>query len=355
MKKYIVKIPHSSQEEYPIFIGSGLIGNIATLINIKKYSKVFIITDQIIKKIFLKKIMVSLPNNTGLISFAFSEKEKNIENVQKIWRALASNQCDRKSLVVNLGGGVIGDMGGFAASTFMRGVDFVNIPTTLLSQVDASVGGKTGIDFYGIKNLIGTFDQPIAVIIDTETLTTLPKREFLSGFGEIIKHGLVVDKNHFENVTAKHPLKFSQDEISAIIFQSIKIKISVIEKDETEVGIRKILNFGHTIGHAVESLSLDTSKPLLHGEAVSIGMIAEAKISHALKLLSSNDLECIKQALINAGLPTSLPVLEKSRIIKKMNLDKKNEKGKTNFTLLAGIGKAVINKQVPADIVREVL
>lgn len=355
MKKIILKVPNSKQTSCSIFVDSSLIGKISTLLDIKEYSKIFIITDQVTKKLFLKKLMNSLPSNTDFIALPSSEKEKNIENVQKIWIALAKGQYDRKSLVINLGGGVIGDMGGFAAATFMRGVKFINVPTTLLSQVDASVGGKTGIGFAGIKNLIGTFDQPVAVVVDTDALSTLPKREFLSGFAEIIKHGLVDDRKHFERVTAKHPLEFSSNELVDIISRSIKLKAAVVQSDPTESGRRKILNFGHTIGHAVEALSLETNTPLLHGEAVSIGILAEAKISHLMKLLSKEDLQKIEHVLINAELPTSMPDVKVDQILKKIKLDKKNEKGKANFTLIKGIGTAIINQDVSASIVSKVL
>lgn len=355
MKKIILRISNNQQTECSIFVGSGLMGKISTLLDIKKYSKIFIITDQNTKPLFLKKLIASLPIESDFISLPAGEKAKNIANIQEIWRRLAKGQFDRKSLCLNLGGGVIGDMGGFAASTFMRGMDFINIPTTLLAQVDASAGGKTGIDFLGIKNLIGTFNQPAAVIVDTDALSTLPKREFLSGFAEIIKHGLTVDKKHFEKVTAKHPLKFSKDELIDIISKSIQLKINVVESDPTENGKRKVLNFGHTIGHAIESLSLETKTPLLHGEAISIGMIAEAKISHLRKLLSLKDLQLIEKVLVRAGLPTSVDNLQKDDILKKMQLDKKNERGKVNFTLLKGIGKAIVNQNVSASIVRQVL
>ncbi len=355
MKKIILKVPSSRQVSSPIFIGCDLMGEISTLIDIKKYSKAFVITDQNTKPLFLKKLMVLLPLNSDFIVLPSGEEAKNIENIQKIWKRLADGYYDRKSLVINLGGGVIGDMGGFAAATFMRGIDFVNIPTTLLSQVDASVGGKTGIGFAGIKNLIGTFDQPIAVIVDTDALSTLPKREFLSGFAEIIKHGLVADKEHFERVTAKRPLEFSKEELAEIISKAIQLKIDVVKSDPTESGRRKVLNFGHTIGHAIEALSLETNNPLLHGEAVSIGMVAEAKISYLMKLLSEKDLKVVEQVLVKADLPVSIPNFKKDSILNKMKLDKKNEKGKVNFTLLQGIGKAIINQSVTSSIVNQVL
>lgn len=353
--KIILKLPKMPQKTYPIFIGEGLMEKIPTIVDIKKYSKVFIITDQITKKLYLERVMISLPDDTTFIALPPSEKEKNTKNVQKIWTALTNGKYDRKSLILNLGGGVIGDMGAFAASTYMRGIDFINVPTTLLAQVDASVGGKTGIDFAGIKNLIGTFNQPVAVIVDTDALSTLPKREFLSGFAEIIKHGLAVDKNHFEKVTSKHPLKFSKSDLIDIITNSIQIKVNVVESDPTESGRRKVLNLGHTIGHAIESLSLENKIPLSHGEAISVGMVAEAKISHLMKLLPLKDLQIIEKGLTNADLPTSVPNLKKDDILKKMQLDKKNERGKVNFTLLKGIGNAIINQDVSASIVRQAL
>lgn len=338
-----------------IFIGSGLMEKIPTLLDIKKYSKIFIITDQNTKPLFLKKLISTLPIKSGSIDLPSGEKAKNIESIKKIWEALVKGQYDRKSLVINLGGGVICDMGGFAASTFMRGLDFLNIPTTLLAQVDASVGGKTGIDFAGIKNLIGAFDQPMAVIVDVDALATLPKREFLSGFSEIIKHGLICNEKYFEKITSKHPLQFTDKELIGIIAKSIQIKADIIEEDETEENNRKILNFGHTVGHAIESLSLESASPLLHGEAVSIGMFIEAKISHQMKLIPAADLQLIKQSLINADLPVSVNLTEVDKVIKLMRSDKKNEKGKINFTLLDGIGKAIINQYVPKSIIKKEL
>jgi 3-dehydroquinate synthase len=263
--------------------------------------------------------------------------------------------CDKQSLVVNLGGGVIGDMGGFAASTYMRGVDYLNIPTTLLAQVDASIGGKTGIDFAGIKNLIGTFHQPVAVVIDTQTLATLPKREFLSGFAEIIKHGLIRDKKYYQEVTKKHPLKLSQDELVDIIARSCKIKAEIVESDPRESAYRKLLNFGHTIGHAIESLSLESCAPFLHGEAVSIGMLVEAKISQLDGMLSLPELQRIHQGLIKTDLPVYLTNIEIAKILKKVQSDKKNEKGKVNFTLLQKIGKAVYNQNVSENVIIEAI
>lgn len=349
------------KKAYAIVIGNNLLKNISEIINAGAYSKILIVTDETVTSLFLNKVLSSLPATTQSVILPAGEKEKNITSIQKIWKALHSTQCDRKSLVINLGGGVIGDMGGFAASTYMRGINFINIPTTLLSQVDASIGGKTGIDFADVKNLVGTTSQPKMVIIDTQTLSTLPKREMLSGFAEIIKHGLIANRKYFQMVTMKKPEDFSHEELVKIISDSCEIKAQIIQNDETETGERKLLNFGHTVGHAIEALSLATENPLLHGEAVSIGMIAEAKISQLLNMITENDMQLIKNSLENANLPTSLRDHEVAKqsitnIINKMQSDKKNERTKINFTLLSTIGKAVINQNdVPAHIIEKAL
>lgn len=374
----------SKKRTYPIFIGKGVFNRhsgddpsadgedsrismsqrpclsagrdsgLARMTGLWSYSKIVVITDTNVKKL-LKNILNHLPYNVYIIIIPAGERVKSIKYVSKIWEEMLRLGCDRKSLIVNFGGGAVLDVGGFAASTYMRGIDFLNIPTTLLAQVDASIGGKTGIDFAGIKNLIGTFNQPKAVIIDIQTLATLPKREFISGFAEIMKHGLSRDRKYFEKVTSKHPLEFSQDELIDIIQRSCEIKAEIVEADETENGLRKLLNFGHTIGHAIEALSLETNRPLLHGEAVGIGMLAEAKISRLLDMISASELEQIKQSLQNAGLPISFEHIQIDKVTEKMQSDKKNEKGKVNFTLLEGIGKAVYDQNVSKNVIIEAI
>ncbi|MDP3988250.1 MAG: 3-dehydroquinate synthase, partial [Candidatus Levybacteria bacterium] len=324
-------------------------------IDITYYSKVFIITDVNAGFLFLKKLTKVIPVGFSFVELDAGEKEKNIENVQKIWKAMHDANLDRKSLVINLGGGVIIDIGGFAASTYMRGVDFINIPTTLLSMVDAGIGGKTGIDFNGIKNLVGIFNQPKAVVIDIDVLSTLPNREFLSGFSEIIKHGLIKDKKYFEKVSVKKPSEFNHAQLTDIVSGSCKIKKEIVQSDEKENGARKLLNFGHTIGHAIEALSLEGLNPLNHGEAISIGMLAEARISNILKMISSEDLEVIKKALTSVGLPVRFENLKIEEILKKMKSDKKNEKGNVKFVLLKGIGEAVYDQQIDQSVIKEAL
>lgn len=345
----------SQKNEYKIYIGKQIIADIKSLYDLNKYSKIIIITDENIAPHFLGVILKLLSTDTKQLILPAGEKTKNIDTVEKIWTFLKENNYDRKSLVINLGGGVITDMGGFAASTYMRGIDFINIPTTLLSQVDASVGGKTGIDFIGIKNLIGTFTQPKAVIIDIQTLKSLPKRELLSGFAEIIKYGIIFDKNYFAKVTSKKSLDFNDEELIDIIAKSCDIKKSIVTSDEKENGNRKLLNFGHTIGHAIEALALETDKPLLHGEAVSIGIVAEAKIAELTNLIDKDTFEKIENSLKQAGLPITISNLKIGAVLAKMETDKKNERGAINFTLIKKIGEGIVDQKVDEKIINKSL
>jgi 3-dehydroquinate synthase len=351
MKELTISIPAIQKREYQIYIGNNLIEKIASLFDFSSYSKIFIITDTIVEPLFLQLLLKSLPQKAAYIAIPPGEKAKHIEIVKNIWQAMYNAGLDRKSVVINLGGGVIGDMGAFAAATYMRGIDFINIPTTLLAQVDESVGGKLAIDFAGIKNLIGVFEQPVGVVIDIQTLKTLPKREFLASFVEIIKHGMIADKEYFKKVTNKYPLDFSDEELATIIKRSCEIKADFVESDETENGRRKTLNFGHTIGHAIEALKLETDQPLLHGEAVSIGIIAENEVAKEMGLLSEEDVEELQLSLQKAGQPISITGISIEEILKKMQSDKKNSFNKINFTLLDSIGNSVYNQIVPEEII----
>lgn len=355
MQEVSVQLPPNKARGYKIHVGEQAIEKIGSLFNMDIYSRIMVVTDDAVEPILLRKLVAGLREDTVSAVIPSGEKYKNVDSIQKIWTALRNAGCDRKSLVINLGGGVLCDIGGFAAATYMRGIDFLNIPTTLLSQVDASVGGKTGFNFDGIKNLVGTFTQPIGVVIDPQTLETLPEAEFISGFGEIIKHGAIRDKEYFAKVTAKKPRQFSPADLADIITGSCRIKAAIVQDDETEGGARKLLNFGHTVGHAVEALSLETGAPLLHGQAISIGMAAEAHISHGKGMLNAPGLEQLTSALTAAGLPTSAKGFDVDAIIKKMQSDKKSEHGAMNFTLLTAIGEARYDQQAPASIVNEAL
>ncbi len=354
MKKIVVNIKKTDENAYPIFIGSNILAHLERLHNLKKYSKIVIITDRQVERLFLKNAPQFWPNNTSIISIPAGERAKNIRCVEGLWEELTELGCDRKSLIINIGGGVVCDIGGFVASTYMRGISTINIPTTLLSQVDASVGGKTGINFSDVKNIIGTFHQPKAVIIDVKTLATLPKRELLSGFAEIIKHALIKDKKYLTFVFSKKPQEFTEDDYMILVEKSCEIKSSIIVDDINEKGLRKIANFGHTIGHAIEILSQKTDNPLLHGEAISIGMHAELLLSYYKNLITQEELEYIVNGIEQSGLPIRLSEkIAVADIMEKIALDKKNEKGVINFTLLQGIGKAVFNQVVEEQYIRK--
>lgn len=324
--------------KYKVFIGSNLLDSLEDILDLKIYSKIIVITDDKIPSNFL--------GNFEKISISSGEENKTIETVKEIWEQLLKLKADRKTLVINLGGGVIGDMGGFAASTYMRGIKFLQVPTTLLSSVDASVGGKVGIDFAGVKNLVGSFNQPIGVVVDVNTFKSLPDREFISGFGEIIKHGIIADPEYFKMVTAKKPRDFSEAELIEIIKKSCQIKADIISGDEKESGSRKLLNFGHTLGHALESFSLTTSNPLLHGEAVSIGMVGEAKISQEMGLIDESLVNDIRKVLRNSGLPVSYESIENKAVLDLISKDKKAESGKVNWTLIRALGEAATDQKV---------
>lgn len=337
-------------------VGKNLLEKINTLFDFSKFSKIAVLTDDHIQMSLISQISLmrkSLNRQLTIITIPAGENEKNIETVKKIWAKMFDSGLDRKSLLINLGGGVICDMGGFVASTFMRGIDFLNIPTTLLSQIDAGVGGKTGINFMDLKNGIGVFKNPICTIVDVATLKTLPKRELISAFGEIIKHGVISGREYFDFVTSKKPEEFSENEMIEIIKGSIKIKSEVVKKDPEEKNLRKVLNFGHTIGHAIESLSWKTDKPLLHGEAVAIGMVFENNLA------SSNCVSCIaetiEKVLINAGLPTKITNIKTDDIIKIILSDKKNVQGEILFSLPEKIGKVIPNVKISQQEIKNLL
>ncbi len=303
------------------------------------YSKKFILVDSNTHEHCLPLFLEELEtlNEIEVIEVPSGEENKAIEIVIQVWESLTELGADRKSLLINLGGGVITDMGGFIASTFKRGIDFINIPTTLLSQVDASVGGKTGIDFAGLKNQIGTFSQPELTLILSEFLLTLPQRELLSGLAEMMKHGLVYDKNHWDNI--RRIQDFDVQTLHKLTRDSVKIKMEIVEKDPFESGLRKILNFGHTIGHAIESHYLETEFPYLHGEAVTIGMLVESILSFENEMISSAELDEIFFNITE--LFPKEPINEEiiPDLLNLMKHDKKNQNDQISFSLPDGIGK----------------
>ncbi|RZK21570.1 MAG: 3-dehydroquinate synthase [Flavobacterium sp.] len=318
---------------------------LAELIESEKYSKVFVFVDRNTAESCLPIFQGMLDDYTGfdLIETDPGEENKNIDFCIGIWKTLLDFEADRKCLMINLGGGVITDMGGFVASTYKRGIDFINIPTTLLSQVDASVGGKTGIDIDNVKNMVGTFSLPQAVYIETIFLKTLPPRELLSGFAEMIKHGLISDAKYFRELKS---LEY-KDVSAAAIYRSVEIKNQVVTEDPLEKGLRKILNYGHTIGHAIETYSLiNDKKPLNHGESIAIGMVCEAFLSVKNNNLKEEELEEISIYLL--GLYPKYQIKKKSfsDLLQFMQSDKKNEDGQIMFSLLNSLGSCAYNCRV---------
>lgn len=330
-------------QDYSVFIGDDSLNHLADYLkNNQDYSQYFILVDENTLQHCLPILITTIPalKDAEVIETESGEENKTIEVVTQVWLAMSELHADRKTLVINLGGGVISDMGGFIASTYKRGVDFLNIPTTLLSQVDASVGGKLGIDLGGLKNQIGVFNYPKGVFIYPDFLQTLPFEQLRSGFAEVLKHALIKDKGYWE--TVKNIDLKADNNWEQIIHHSVGIKNKVVMGDPKEKGERKLLNLGHTIGHAVETLHLETAElqKFLHGEAIAIGMIAEAYLSKEKTGLGSKDLNELADVLAKFF---PLPVLSEANFEAYLGLmihDKKNKAGKISFSLLNEIGKS---------------
>lgn len=312
------------------------------------YSKIFVLVDGNTKEHCLPPLLEKLEFSfDAQLQIPFGEEHKNIQTCLRVWEELSRGEADRKSLLVNLGGGVLTDLGGFVASTYMRGIDFINIPTTLLSMVDASVGGKTGVDLGPLKNQIGLINQPELVLVFPEFLDTLDPRELVSGYAEMLKHGLILDAQYWAEL--REVGAFTRD---VAIQRSIALKNDVVLKDPREMGLRKILNFGHTLGHAIESHCLERPerKALLHGEAIAIGMILEAYLSHILTGLSRLAMDEIKATFLRHFEKVEFSPQDIQAILKLLKHDKKNSHGDINFVLLRAIGEAVTDVKVPGEL-----
>jgi 3-dehydroquinate synthase len=316
------------------------------------FSQLFILVDSNTKIHCLPIIEKALPTAVNFFVVQPGEKNKSIATCMEIWAAMTDAALDRKALVINLGGGVLGDMGGFCASIYKRGIRFINIPTTLLSQVDASVGGKLGVDFEGLKNHLGVFNEPETVLISPTFLSTLPKNELRSGFAEIIKHGLIRDKVYFESLNFKN---WEDSDWKELIKHSISIKTEVVTSDPKEAGLRKILNFGHTIGHAFETFYLDGEKHLLHGEAIAAGMICEAWLSQEKLGLSGEELAEIEAAFFSIYGKIKIEESEIESLLDLCLQDKKNEGNSLLFSLLKEIGDCQYNIPITRQEIREAI
>lgn len=319
----------------------------------KKYSKVFILVDENTKKHCLPEFRANMGGKFEFeaIEIVSGETNKNIDSCTKVWNALSDLDGDRRSLLINLGGGVITDLGGFVASTFKRGINFINIPTTLLSMVDASIGGKTGVDLGVLKNQIGVFNYPEMVLIVPDYLSTLEERQLNSGFAEMMKHGLIASGSYWTSLKKVD----TYENLNQYIYDSLIIKKEIVEQDPKEKNLRKILNFGHTFGHAIESYSLEDNElpPLLHGEAIAIGMVLEAYLSNRIVGLGMHQLEDIKAEFDRRFKKVEFTDKDVAHIEDLLKFDKKNTRGSINFVVLIRIGDAIIDNKIPKELFAE--
>jgi 3-dehydroquinate synthase len=352
---YVVKVPLGIRS-YPILIGNGLLARLGTECRKANLGpRCALISDKHVAPRYAAAAERSL-TEAGFepvqLTVPAGETAKSLNVVGDCYDALAAHRLERKSFVIALGGGVVGDLAGFVAATYLRGVDFVQVPTTLLAQVDSSVGGKTGINLKAGKNLVGAFHQPRLVLCDLDTLETLPAREFRAGLAEVIKYGIIHDSELFKRLEVVMPrlLEREPDTLSSVIARCCQIKAGVVGQDETESGLRAILNFGHTVGHALEAIS--GYKKMLHGEAIAIGQVIAAKLSTGLTGFPAKDAERIRTLFERAGLPTgiNLPATQVEKLVEAMRHDKKVAEGEIKFVLVNKLGQVSFGQKVPLDL-----
>lgn len=341
--------------DYIIGFGVDCYSSLSQLINDKKYSKIVLLVDENTAQHCLNYVMqwLAVDIHFEIIEIEQGEENKTIETCTAVWETLVEMNVDRKALLINVGGGMVCDLGGFVAATYKRGIDFVNIPTSLLAMVDASVGTKTGVNLGGLKNMVGSFSQPQMVLIDTAFLETLPGNQMRSGLAEMFKHGLIADASYWNQL--KNLGELTTEDLLLLIYHSVSIKNEIVLQDPFEENVRKLLNFGHTLGHVIETYSHSGKgiQPLLHGEAIAIGMILEAFISYKKDLLTKNSYLEIKETL-NLMFESIVFTENDIEICTHLLIhDKKNVNGIVQFTLLSDIGKGVINEVVESELITE--
>jgi len=356
----VVKVPLGNRS-YLIKIGSGLLDGLGKECSAFSFGRrCAIITDANVGKVYAKPAFNALAKagfEPALIVVPAGETAKSFRSVQRCYDLLAGHRMERKSFIVALGGGVVGDLAGFVAATYLRGISFVQLPTTLLAQVDSSVGGKVGVNLKAGKNLVGAFHQPRLVLCDLDALRTLPERELRAGLAEVIKYGIIYDARFFGQLEKQLPalLASRPNALEKTIARCCEIKAEVVGQDETENGVRAILNFGHTIGHGLEAIS--SYGKYLHGEAISIGQVAAARLSQARAGLRERDAERIVTMFSRAGLPThvKLSSVQRRNLFNAMRLDKKVSAGDIKFVLAQRLGKVVWGQSVPPELVAKAI
>ena len=322
-----------------------------------KERKLCIVTERQVASYYLEEVCSLLEKECAKLEvyiFQEGEESKNLSTVDSLYHFLITHEFDRKDMLLALGGGVTGDLTGFAAATYFRGIDFVQIPTSLLAQVDSSIGGKTGVDYHAYKNMVGAFCMPKLVYMNVSTLSTMDERDYLSGMGEVVKHGLIRDKKFFDWLKINHEKICSQDNeiLIEMDYHNCRIKGEVVEEDPTEQGIRSLLNFGHTLGHAIEK---QKAGELYHGECVSIGAAAAAYISMKRGYLTKDELQTVLDAFTSFKLPITVTGVDKEAALAATKSDKKMQGNQIRFILLKSLGEAVVDKTVTMDEMREAL
>lgn len=339
-----------------VHFNSTIYNELETYLQATNPSMIFVLVDMNTHEDCLPQFLSNM--NSGdipveVMEMPDGEEHKTIDICMGVWEALSEYGADRKSLLINLGGGVVTDLGGFVASTYMRGIRYINVPTSLLAMVDASVGGKTGVDLGVLKNQVGIISEGDMVLIDTSFLSTLPQKQMISGYAEMLKHGLIRDRTYFERLSDLSQLTL--EDLDQLIYESVVIKNKVVSEDPLEKGLRKILNFGHTLGHAIESYCLesDLRESLLHGEAIAIGMILETFLSSELLDFPKKDLNFISATFLKTYASVHFNEKEIDYIIDLLKHDKKNSHGKVKFVLLEAIGQPKLDCEVENDVIHK--
>ena len=356
----MIEIPvNLGPRSYPILVGAGALSMVGAQLTKRGVGRrVVLVSDPTIARLHADSVFRGLTAagfDVTQVAIPEGEQAKRLDVASDLWDRLLDLGCDRSSTVVALGGGAVGDVAGFAAATYMRGMNFVQVPTTLLAQVDASIGGKTAIDRPQGKNLIGAFHQPRMVIVDPAVLTTLPEREFRSGLAEVIKHGIVLDAAYFRDLEADVPALLARDlpTLERVVAGSCRLKAQVVERDEQEAELRWVLNYGHTIGHALEAAT--GFERWTHGEAVSLGIVAEARLAERLGIAGPETTERQRRLLSAVGLPVKGLGVDPGAVLQALSRDKKRRDGRVSFVLAPEIGAFKIVPDVPPDAIRQTL
>ncbi|MGD9116619.1 MAG: 3-dehydroquinate synthase [Dehalococcoidia bacterium] len=349
-------INFKSERTCPISVGDGITGRLAGRFEFGDYSSLTLITDSVVDRLYGQDVLSTL-KATGKPVHCFQlpagERAKSLSTVERGFSFLLANNVDRQGLICALGGGVVGDTAGFIAASYLRGIDYIQLPTTLLAQVDSAIGGKVGVNFSGKKNMVGAFYQPRAIIIDIDFLKSLPPNETANGLGEVVKYAVAMDEGLYRILEQKADGNFSAGELTEIVRRCCRLKADIVEIDEKEkTGRRAILNFGHTLAHALEAAQ--GFKGQGHGQAVAVGIVAAARISRELGMLKTEDANSIERLLKKLGLPAACPGLSPGTLLKAIRFDKKKRQGRTRWVLLEAIGRAVSGQTVDEAVVEKV-